>query len=141
MIREEDACEIFRGQQGRETLCPFLLWTVSAKILMILSAIKIRSNQSNRDELLQVVSSFLEPSRCANGCEGFWLYEDLYDKSSLILFSQWQSQESLDQYIRSGHFSQLLSLLELSDESPEMQFYQVSNIKGIEVVESARLQR
>jgi quinol monooxygenase YgiN len=108
---------------------------------MILSKIQIRSSQSNRNEMLRVVSSFLEPSRYAYGCEGFWLYEEPFNESSLVLLSHWQSQESLDRYIRSDHFSQLLNLLELSDESPEMQFCEVSNIKGIEVIESARLQR
>ena len=108
---------------------------------MILSKIQIRSSGSNRNEMLQVVSSFLGPSRYADGCEGFWLYEDLYEKNNLELFSQWQSQESLDQYIRSSHFSQLLNLLELSEKSPEMLFYEVSDIKGMEVVESVRLQR
>jgi hypothetical protein len=51
---------------------------------------------------------------------------------------EWESREKLDRHFNSEQYRIILSLMEASDQFPEIKIYTVSKTEGLEAIEAAR---
>lgn len=86
-------------------------------------------------ELLRSVQDLTRPTP---GCVGCWLSEEDFAQPHIRYAEQWESEESLEDHIRSALYRRLLAALELSTRQPDVKFYYCSEPKGLELIESAR---
>jgi quinol monooxygenase YgiN len=81
----------------------------------------------------------LEPARVERGCLSYRLYEDVENRNAFVLMEEWESQEDLDNHIRTDNQRRLLALMDLLNEQPELRFNTVSRTEGVELIENVLL--
>jgi quinol monooxygenase YgiN len=92
-------------------------------------------------EALRIFKSITEQCLDEPGCLSCHIYGDLQEKNVLMLKEVWRSEEALDLHLRSEEFRNLLLILEMALEKPEIRFDTISSSTGIETIEKARNRR
>ena len=62
-------------------------------------------------------------------------YDYTNQSGTMMIFEEWENWPSLEKHIQSDSYRNMLELLELSFEQPEIKFYSVSYTKSMEVIE------
>jgi quinol monooxygenase YgiN len=101
----------------------------------ILVTLKMVVQPEKRRDLLEAIRGMLEPARVERGCLSYRLYEDVENRNALVLLEEWASQENLESHLRTDNQRQLLALMDLLSEKPELQFNTVSHRAGMDYIE------
>ena len=72
------------------------------------------------------------------GCLCCHIYEDLQEQNVLMFEEVWSTDEELNLHIRSDEYLNLLLLLEMALQQPEIRFNTIAHSTGIETIEKAR---
>lgn len=102
---------------------------------MILATLKMIVRPEKRGDLLATMKGMLEPARVERGCMSYRFYQDVEDKNVFVLLEEWATQEDLERHIRTDNQRQLLALVDLLGEQPELRFNTVSGTEGVELIE------
>jgi len=105
---------------------------------MILATIRMMIPPQKSGEALKILRSMAEQCRYDPGCLGCRIYEDLQEKNVLMLEEVWSSKDELERHLRSDDYLNLLIVLEMALEQPEIRFNTISSSTGIETIEKAR---
>jgi quinol monooxygenase YgiN len=92
-------------------------------------------------EALKIFKSITEQCMDEPGCLSCHIYRDLQEKDVFMLKEVWRSEEDLDLHLRSDEYRNLLVILEMALEQPEIRFDTISSSTGIETIEKARNHR
>jgi quinol monooxygenase YgiN len=92
-----------------------------------------------RSDLLVTMRAMLEPSRVERGCLSYHLYEDVENRNAFLLLEEWATQEDLERHISKDSQRQLLALMDLLSEQPELRFNTVSHTAGMNLMENVLL--
>jgi quinol monooxygenase YgiN len=106
--------------------------------LMIIATIRMMIPPQKRGEALRILRSVAELCRDDPGCRSCNIYRDLNDSRVLVLEEVWKSEEDLDLHLRSEEYRNLLLVLEMALNQPEIRFDTISDTTGIETIEKAR---
>jgi quinol monooxygenase YgiN len=106
---------------------------VDTKILVTL---KMIVRPEKRRDLLETMRGMLEPSRVERGCLSYRLYEDVENRNAFFLLEEWATQEDLERHISKDNQRQLLALMDLLSEQPELRFNTVSHTTGMDLIEN-----
>ena len=79
-----------------------------------------------------------ELCRDAPGCLSCHIYGDLQEENVLMLEEAWRAEEDMEIHLRSVEYRNLLLVLELALEPPEIRFDAIASSTGIESIEKAR---
>ncbi len=90
---------------------------------------------ARRSDLLETMRGMLEPARVERGCLSYRLYEDVENKNAFVLLEEWATQEDLERHIAKDSQRQLLALMDLLSEQPELRFNTVSHTAGMDFIE------
>jgi quinol monooxygenase YgiN len=74
-------------------------------VIVILNTTRITVKPENGNELGQTIGRLVEPVRDIKGCRSFRFYLDAADENSLLLFSEWETEADLNNYLRSNTFA------------------------------------
>ena len=88
--------------------------------------------------MVDILRTMENLTRSKPGCQCCCIYEQLNDNHAVLYVEQWESREALQQHVRSTMYMRLLTAMELSSEAPEIQFYEVSQTMGMEMIEEER---
>ena len=77
----------------------------------------------------------MEPTRVERGCLSYRLYQDVENRNTFILIEEWETQEDLERHISKDNQRQLLTLMDLLSEQPELRFNTVSHTAGMDLIE------
>jgi len=105
---------------------------------MIISTIRIPIPTDKHNDALMVFRSIAEKSRKDPGCLSYSAYRDVEDYNVLMFQGIWKSEKNMKSHIRSSEYLNLLLVLEMSLEKPEVRFDTISNSAGIETIEQIR---
>jgi quinol monooxygenase YgiN len=105
---------------------------------MIVSIVRIVVPSEKRTEILETLSWYLGPVCHQAGCLSCRAYQGLDDENEIILVEKWTSQAYLNRHLCSNDYAKLLTLMDLSKETPEVNFITVSNMAGIELIKKVR---
>ncbi|MBP7866874.1 MAG: antibiotic biosynthesis monooxygenase [Acidobacteria bacterium] len=105
---------------------------------MILASIRMTIPPEKNGEVMKILGWVVELCRDDPNCLKCNLLGDLRERNVLVLEQVWRAQESLDLHLRSEEYRNLLMILELSLEKPEIRFDTISDSTGIETIERAR---
>jgi quinol monooxygenase YgiN len=105
---------------------------------MILSTIRMMIPPQKRNEALKILRSITDQCSDYHGCLSCHIYEDLQEKNILIFEQAWRADEDLDLHIRSDEYLNLLLVLEMALQQPEIRFDKIAHSTGIETIEKAR---
>ena len=105
---------------------------------MVLATIRMLLPHQKRGEALKILRSIAEQSRVQPGCLSSRIYGDLEEENVLMIEAMWQDQEALEHHLRSEEYRNLLLVVELAIECPEIKFNSISSSTGIETIEKIR---
>jgi quinol monooxygenase YgiN len=105
---------------------------------MIVTTVRVLVPHENQRELAQTVRSLLRSIRRQKGYLGSNLYLDLGDDDAFCLVEEWETQEDLNNHLRSDDFAVLFGAINLLKKASEIEFRVLTPTAGLEVVESAR---
>ena len=83
-------------------------------------------------ELSQAIVSLVRSIRTEKGCNRCDFCQDVDDENRLFLLEEWDSQENIKSYMKSGRFRVLRGAMNLLEEPYQMMFYTVFHPKGME---------
>jgi len=105
---------------------------------MILSTIRMTIHGEKRDEALKILRSMAEQFKVRRGCLSCRVYEDSHEGNVLMIQEIWKSGEELERHLRSDEYHNVLLVMEMALEQPEIRFDTISSSAGIETIEKAR---
>jgi quinol monooxygenase YgiN len=105
---------------------------------MVHSTIRLVLPLEKRGEALEVLTSMAERNRADPGCVSCRVYQDAQQENVLMVEDVWRTEEDLRRHLRSEDYRNVLLVVEMATEPPEILFHAVSRSTGIETIEEAR---
>ena len=89
-------------------------------------------------EVLKILRSVVDLCKYDSGNLSCHIYRDLEKENVIMIEEMWRSQEDLERHLRSEEYRNLLLVVELALECPEIKFNTISSSTGIETIEQTR---
>ena len=105
---------------------------------MIIVSLRIRVSHEKRKDFMNSARLILGPTRIQPGCISCRLYQDLDEPDAVFLVEEWESRKKLDRHFNSDQYRIILSLMEASDQFPDIKISTVSKTEGLEAIEAVR---
>ena len=105
---------------------------------MIIAKLKISVPPNKRRSAIETIRAIIGWTSAQAGCINIAFYQDTDNPDSMILLEEWEDWGSMEKHIRSDSYWNILELMELSSEQPEIKFSKVSSTKGMEFLEKLR---
>ena len=105
---------------------------------MIHSTVRIVTGQAKREEAFAILRSMAERTRVESGCISCRIYRDAQEDHSIMLDELWKNEEDLNRHLRSDEYRNVLLVMEMAMEQPEIRFETILRTNGIEIIEKAR---
>jgi len=106
--------------------------------MRIQSIIKITPTPEKRNEILDILHSVKGPTQAINGCLSCYICEEVEDERIIFYMEQWGTWEEFILHIQSDLYTRILEAVELSLDRPDFCFFEVSAMKGLELIEAVR---
>ena len=106
--------------------------------LMIIELMSISVSLAREDQIGEALESFVGPIEVQPGCLGCRLLKSSPTEERLYVLARWESQKDLIRHIQSDIYKKLLLLMELSAAPPVVEFFNVLEIRGLDLVEDVR---
>jgi quinol monooxygenase YgiN len=87
-----------------------------------------------RKELSQTIASLIGSIRTEKGCKRCDFCQSTENENKLWLLEEWDTQENLKSYLKSGRFRVLRGAMNLLKEPYEMMFYTVFHPEGMKEI-------
>jgi len=105
---------------------------------MISASVRFTASLSKISNLRDVLFNILGRTQAMPECISCRLYKDEANPNSWLLLEEWRSEEGLKRHIKSEAYRAVLEAMELSSETPEVQFTTGSKTEGFELIENIR---
>ena len=105
---------------------------------MILSVVKIYPHPGREHAVIDVLDSLTGPVSTLAGCLGCSVSIETGAGEVVNYTEKWCSREALDRHLNSNLYGRVLEAMEFSCKPPDVEFYEVTNVGGLELVELAR---
>jgi quinol monooxygenase YgiN len=105
---------------------------------MIIATIKMKSITEKRSELLQTLRSMTKQIQELEGCKSCNFYQDVENENNFSVIEEWETQEHMDNHLKSDMFSALIGVKSLLVEPVDVNIKAVSYTAGMEAVNKAR---
>jgi quinol monooxygenase YgiN len=99
---------------------------------MIQASFRIVAPHGKRKEILDVLQCLKGPTETASGCRACRILQDAEDDQVLTYLVQWDTEEEIEEHLRSERFRRLLPYIEMSVEPPGIDFSTIDRTRGIE---------
>ncbi len=105
---------------------------------MIQAMIKVKLPASRMKEAMAILRPFAEWTKTLPGCVACELHRDALEDEVLVFHDRWKDEENLRRHLCSKEYRDLLFVMEMSREPPEVRFDVISDTRGFEAIERAR---
>ena len=105
---------------------------------MIIFTLRIKVPAERRKVFLDSARLTIGPTKVQPGCISCEFYQNLNDPDVVLYVEEWESRENLEHHIKSDPYRIILSLMELSAETPEIKLNTISKTEGLEAIEALR---
>jgi quinol monooxygenase YgiN len=105
---------------------------------MIHATIRMTLPVQKATEAMEILDFVAGRTRIQPGCVSFRLYHDALEKNVIMVEEVWRSQEELERHLRSEEYRNVLFVVEMASEEPEIRFNEISQSTGLETIERAR---
>ena len=105
---------------------------------MIHATVRIVTRPGKHDEAFAILRSMAERIRVESGCIACRVYQDTQEDRSLMFEEIWKDDEDLKRHLRSEEYRNILLVMELAVEKPEIMFKTITEKNGMETIEKVR---
>ena len=107
---------------------------------MIHATIRMKMPVTRVTEAVEILRSVAERTRVQPGCISCRIYHEAEEENVIMLDELWRSKEDHERHLRSAEYRNVLLVIELAHEKPEIKFSEFSGSTGVETIEKARSQ-
>jgi quinol monooxygenase YgiN len=108
---------------------------------MIRATIRMKMRGQKVKEALEILRSVAERTRVQPGCISCRVYHDAQEEDVIMVDELWRSKEEHESHLRSDEYRNVLLVVEMAHEKPEISFSEFSGSTGVETIEKARSRR
>lgn len=105
---------------------------------MIIERVGIVAHPENREDLRRGLASLVGPTQVESGCIECRLYQESANMNAFRFESQWRTLDDFLLHARSDRYRTLLELVETSVTPPIIEFHQIAETHGLDLVRAAR---
>ncbi len=105
---------------------------------MIQAIVKLKLPTSRVKEAMAILRPLVESTKAEPGCIDCGLHRDALQDTVLVFQDRWNDEEGLQRHLRSERYRDLLFVMEMAKEVPEVRFDVISHTSGLEEIEKAR---
>jgi quinol monooxygenase YgiN len=105
---------------------------------MIWMNLKIIPLPDRTEELIRALRLQMGRTQVQPGCLHCQIHQDADQPNVVIYHEQWKSWTDIERHIGSDRFAWILELMELSCNTPDLQFCDVNETRGMEYVRRIR---
>lgn len=105
---------------------------------MYIAAIKIYPPTGREQSVIDVLETLRGPVARNADCLGCSLAIEPGEGGAICYTERWRDRAALDRHLQSPLYSRVLEAMECSRQAPGVEFYEVSDSGGLEMVELAR---
>jgi len=105
---------------------------------MIHATIRMTVPDQKVREALEILRSVAERTRVQPGCISCRIYHDAQEENVIMVDELWRTQEEHECHLRSAEYRNVLLVVEMAREKPEIKFSAFSDSTGLETIEKAR---
>ena len=105
---------------------------------MILSKLRLFPAPQDRRQVLAALRSVVGPTQAEPSCSAAQVYEEDGPEAAILYVEEWGSESEFRDHVRSELYRRILAAIDLSKSAPEVCFYTVSNVQGLELVRQIR---
>jgi quinol monooxygenase YgiN len=111
---------------------------VLSNAFMVLERVSVVADGAKFAEVCSAFDSLMGPTRAQGGCVRCELYRSWQGPNTLLFEGLWRTREDLVRHLRSDRYKSFLQLMETSIEPPVVEFFFVSESRGLQMVEEVR---
>jgi quinol monooxygenase YgiN len=146
----KDACEVFLdflnnfrnypcSCEARESSASTVNLKSIKDTTMVRSTIRMLIPIEKQSEALEILRSTIEQAQFEPGCVSCRIYKGLEDGRAIMLDEIWMSEADVQQHLRSDKYRNVLLVVEMAVEPPEIRFDIIAHSEGVERIEQARV--
>lgn len=106
---------------------------------MFLSIITIHPFSGDAAKVIEVLDSMRGQVATNADCKGCRLMVETDEHNSICYMERWRTRAALDRHLRSALYCRVLEAMELSRIPPKVEFYEIADIGGLDLIERVRL--
>lgn len=103
------------------------------------SIVRIYPRPGAEQTVLDVLESMKGQIAAISDCLGCSITVEVGEGGAICYTEQWRDREALDRHLRSSLYGRVLEAMECSQSPPEIEFFEVTEVGGLELVEKVRL--
>jgi len=105
---------------------------------MIEAMLRVKALPGKRKEALEILRSLQKPLKLKHDCMECEIYESYGEVDWILYLEKWRTKEAMFRHIQSDLYRRLLSVMDLTEESPQLSFQELGEAKGMELVVELR---
>ena len=105
---------------------------------MIIELMSISVSRAQEDQISEALESFVGPIQAQPGCLECRFLKSLPTERRVYVLTRWETQKDLIQHLQSSIYKKLLLLMELSAAPPIVEFFNVLEFRGLDLVKDVR---
>jgi len=105
---------------------------------VILSKVRLFPAPEKRRQILAALRSVQGPTQAEPSCAASQVYEEDGPEAAILYVEEWESESEFRDHVRSELYRRILAAIDLSQSAPEVCFYNVSTVQGLELVQEMR---
>ena len=105
---------------------------------VILTKLRLFPAPAQRCQILAALRSVQGPTLAEPSCSAAQVYEEDGPGAAILYVEEWESESEFREHVRSESYRRILAAVDLSESAPEVRFYHVSNVEGLELVQQIR---
>jgi len=107
---------------------------------MVHTFMRMVSLPDKREEVLRIFRRLVGPIGVQPGCLRCFCFLDLEDENTFLFLTEWRAKVDLANHVKTQEFLDLLAAMDLSVQTPVMEFKTITETAGLELVEQLRQQ-
>lgn len=105
---------------------------------MVRMLLRLTTRPADTEGAIRALQAIALAARIERACVRCDLCVDVESRDTLVYSEEWASEEDLHRQVRSDRFVRMLSLMELAEHPPELEFSFVSRTRGLDYVEAVK---
>jgi quinol monooxygenase YgiN len=105
---------------------------------VLISKLRLFPSAEQRQQVLATLRSVQGPTQVKPHCLASQVYEESSQMESVLYLEEWASEPEFREHVRSELYRRILAAIDLSSTPPELCFYQISAVQGLDLVEQIR---
>ncbi len=105
---------------------------------MNIECVSITTCQDTREGVRKGLALLVGPTQVKAGCLDCRLYQEAANLDEFMLLTRWATKDDMNEHISSDLYRTLLELMESSIKPPRIDYYEIAEASGLELVKAAR---